>query len=52
MFFGLGFWGVIGCIVSKYIKVVMGICLLKSCFKILNCKVEEERMKVMENESD
>lgn len=52
MFFGKGLWGVIGCIVSKYIKVVIGICFVKICFKDLNFKIEEESMNMVENESD
>lgn len=52
MFPGSGFWGAIGRIASKHIKVVTGTRSSKSRPKISNCKVEEERMKATENESD
>ena len=52
MFPGAGFWGAIGRIASKHIKVVTGTRSSKSRPKISNCKDEEESMNATENESD
>lgn len=52
MFPGSGFWGAIGRIASKHIKVVTGTRSSKSRPKISNCKDEEESMNATENESD
>lgn len=52
MFPGAGFWGAIGRIASKHIKVVTGTRSSKSHPKISNCKDEEESMNATENESD
>lgn len=52
MFPGAGFWGAIGRIASKHIKVVAGTRSFKSRPKISNCKDEEESMNATENESD
>ena len=52
MFPGAGFWGAIGRIASKHIKVVAGTRSSKSRPKISNCKHEEESMNAIENESD
>lgn len=52
MFPGSGFWGAIGRIASKHIKVVSGTRSAKTRPKILNSKDEEESMNATENESD
>ena len=52
MFPGSGFWGAIGRIASKHIKVVTGTRSAKTRPKILNSKDEEESMNATENESD
>jgi len=52
VFPGAGFWGAIGRIASKHIKVVTGTRSSKSRPKISNCKDEEESMNATENESD
>lgn len=52
MFPGAGFWGDIGRIASKHIKVVTGTRSSKGRPKISNCKDEEESMNATENESD
>ena len=52
MFPGSGFWGAIGRIASKHIKVVTGTRSAKTRPKIFNSKDEEESMNATENESD
>lgn len=52
MFPGSGFWGAIGRIASKHIKVVTGTRSAKNRPKILISNDEEESMNATENESD
>ena len=52
MFPGSGFWGAIGRIASKHIKVVTGSRSAKNRPKILNSKDEKGSMNATENESD
>ena len=52
MFPGSGFWGAIGRIASKHIKVATGTRSAKTRPKIFNSKDEEESMNATENESD